>query len=72
MATLALQTLQQLAAASPHAQVFLCWRCRVLGEEAVLDAAAAAGWVIEQVPAGLLHPEFQNGYYKLVRMVWLP
>jgi hypothetical protein len=67
-----LQGLQQLAAASPHLQVFLCWRCRILGEEAFFEAAAAAGWVTEEVPASLLHPEFQTGYYKLVRMVRMP
>lgn len=67
-----LQSLQQLAAASPHLQVFLCWRDRSLGEGAFLDAAAAAGWVIQEVPVTMLHPEFQTGYYKLVCMVRLP
>jgi hypothetical protein len=67
-----LHSLQQLAVASPHLQVFLCWRCRTLGEEAFFEAAAAAGWVTEEVPASLLHPEFQTGYYKLVRMVRMP
>lgn len=67
-----LHSLQQLAAASPHLQVFLCWRDRVLGEAAFLDAAAAAGWVVEQVPVSMLHPEFQTGYYKLVALTRLP
>jgi hypothetical protein len=67
-----LLTLQQLAAASPHVQVYLCWRQRQLGEEAFLAAAAAAGWVIEDVPVCLLHPEFQDGCYQIVRMVHLP
>lgn len=67
-----LQSVQQLAVASPHLQVFLCWRCRTLGEEAFFEAAAAAGWVTEEVPASLLHPEFQTGYYKLVRMMRMP
>lgn len=66
------QSLEQLAALSPHLQVFLCWRARGLGEEAFLQAAAEAGWVIEELPASLLHPEFQTGFYKLVCMVRLP
>jgi len=65
------QSLEQLAALSPHLQVFLCWRARGLGEEAFLQAAAEAGWVIEELPASLLHPEFQTGFYKLVCMVRL-
>jgi hypothetical protein len=67
-----LNSLQQFAAVSPHLQVFLCWRYRVLGEQAFLEAATAAGWVYEGVPVSMLHPEFQTGYYKLVRMVRLP
>jgi predicted nicotinamide N-methyase len=70
--TALLHSLQQLATASPHVQVYLCWRQRQLGEEAFLTAAAAAGWVIEAVPVCLLHPEFQDGCYQLVRMVHLP
>lgn len=67
-----LHSLQQLAAATPHLQVFLCWRDRVLGEASFLDAAAAAGWVIEEMPVLMLHPEFQTGYYKLVALTRLP
>lgn len=67
-----LSTLQQLAAASPHAVVYLAWRCRGLGEEAFEWAAAAAGWVVQAVPTQLLHPEFQDGSYTVVCMVWMP
>jgi hypothetical protein len=67
-----LHSLQQLAAASPHLQVYMCWRDRVLGEAAFLEAAAAAGWVIEEVPASMLHPEFRTGHYKLIALTRLP
>ncbi|WIA33371.1 hypothetical protein OEZ86_006508 [Tetradesmus obliquus] len=62
-----LSSLQQLC--SPHTQVFLCYRCRGLGEEAFHAAAAAAGWAVEQVPCQLLHPEYQAGEYCVLRLV---
>jgi hypothetical protein len=43
--------------------VHLCYRRRGLGEEGFLSAAAAAGWAVQEVPAALLHPEFQGGEY---------
>jgi hypothetical protein len=69
---LLLSSLQQLAAASRHLQVFLSWRRRGLGEDGFLQEAAAAGWVVEEVPTGMLHPEFQSGDYRLARLVPLP
>jgi hypothetical protein len=69
---LLLASLQELSTCSPHARVLLAWRCRGLGEEAFEAAAEAASWVVEAVPAGLLHPEFQEGSYRAVCMVRLP
>lgn len=50
-------------------QVFLCYRCRGLGEEAFHAAAAAAGWAVEEVPCQLLHPEYQAGEYCVLRLM---
>ncbi|KAF6250360.1 hypothetical protein COO60DRAFT_1647296 [Scenedesmus sp. NREL 46B-D3] len=62
-----LTSLQQLCA--PHTQVFLCYRCRGLGEQAFQAAATGAGWAVEAVPCHLLHPEYQGGDYHLLRLV---
>ncbi|WIA13223.1 hypothetical protein OEZ85_006815 [Tetradesmus obliquus] len=62
-----LSSLQQLCA--PHTQVFLCYRCRGLGEEAFHAAVAAAGWAVEEVPCQLLHPEYQAGEYCVLRLM---
>lgn len=50
-------------------QVFLCYRHRGLGEEAFEQAAGQAGWAVMAVSSHLLHPEFQGGGYRLLRMV---
>jgi hypothetical protein len=57
------------AAAAAGLQVFLCYRCRGLGEGAFTAAAAAGGWAIEEVPCHLLHPEFQGGGYRVLRLM---
>jgi hypothetical protein len=61
------------AGAAAVLQVFLCYRCRGLGEKAFQAAAAAAGngsgWAVEAVPFQLLHPEYQAGDYRVLRMM---
>eukprot|EP00879_Flechtneria_rotunda_P014883 GHRR01015550.1.p1 GENE.GHRR01015550.1~~GHRR01015550.1.p1 ORF type:complete len:315 (+),score=145.93 GHRR01015550.1:1319-2263(+) len=59
-----LSSLQQLAA--PHTQVFLCYRQRGLGECQFEEAAAAAGWLVQEVPSHMVHHEYQGGEYRLI------
>ncbi len=44
-------------------------RGRGLGEERFEAAAAAAGWAVESVPLQQLHVEYQDGAYRILRLV---
>jgi predicted nicotinamide N-methyase len=59
------------AVAAPHACVVMAHRMRGLGEAGFPAAAQAAGWAVEQLPPHLLHQEFRDGSYLVLRLAWL-
>lgn len=59
------------AVAAPHACVWLAQRVRGLGEGSFPAAAAEAGWAVEVVPPYMLHEEFRDGTYQVLRMARL-